>query len=107
MGGLQRLQSLDGTQIEESASARADGGRESSDLSGIEGALPSRMTPAELKARTFQFSLDCYRLARPWFREHETRHVAQQLVRASSSVAQTTAQPASADRTLNSPRKLA
>lgn len=45
------------------------------------------MTPAELKARTFHFSLDCYRLARPWFREHETRHVAQQLVRASSSVA--------------------
>jgi four helix bundle protein len=45
------------------------------------------MTPAELKARTFQFSLDSYRLAKAWFREYETRHVAQQLVRASSSVA--------------------
>jgi len=45
------------------------------------------MTPTELKARTFQFSLQSYRLAKPWFKEQETRHVAHQLVRASSSVA--------------------
>ena len=31
--------------------------------------------------------MDSYRLAKPWFREAETRQVAQQLARASSSVA--------------------
>jgi four helix bundle protein len=45
------------------------------------------MTPDELKERTFRFALDCYGLARPWFREPDTRHLAGQLVRSSSSVA--------------------
>ena len=45
------------------------------------------MNPKELQERTFQFALSAYAFARPLLRSIETQHVAQQLIRASSSVA--------------------
>src|SRR5262245_50812197 len=45
------------------------------------------MNPKELQERTFQFALGAYEFARPMLRSAETRHVGQQLIRASSSVA--------------------
>jgi four helix bundle protein len=45
------------------------------------------MTPQELRDRTFEFALQTYRFAKPLLRNIETRHVASQIIRASSSVA--------------------
>jgi four helix bundle protein len=45
------------------------------------------MTPQELQDRTFQFAVDVFNVVRPLFRNCETRHVADQLVRASTSAA--------------------
>jgi len=45
------------------------------------------MTPDELKERTLDFSLSAYRFIKPMFAQVDTRHVAQQLFRSSTSVA--------------------
>jgi four helix bundle protein len=45
------------------------------------------MTPRELQERTFQFALSTYDFAKPLLRPIETRHISQQLIRASTSVA--------------------
>jgi four helix bundle protein len=45
------------------------------------------MTPQELQKRTFQFAVDVFNFARPLLRNVETRRVADQLVRAGTSVA--------------------
>jgi four helix bundle protein len=45
------------------------------------------MTQRELQERTLVFAVAVFRFARPLFRDADSRHVAQQLVRASSSVA--------------------
>ena len=45
------------------------------------------MTPEELRKRTFDFALAVYRLAIGWLRSPERKHIAQQLIRASASVA--------------------
>jgi four helix bundle protein len=49
-------------------------------------ALPA-VTPQELQERTMAFAVAVYRFVRPWFRTAETRHVAAQLLRSSTSVA--------------------
>jgi len=45
------------------------------------------MTPEELQERTLAFALSVYRFVRPLLRDPTTRHVAQQLFRASTSLA--------------------
>jgi four helix bundle protein len=45
------------------------------------------MTQRELQERTLVFALAVFRFVRPLFRDADTRHIAQQLVRASSSAA--------------------
>jgi four helix bundle protein len=45
------------------------------------------MTPHELQDRTFEFSVRTYKFARPLFRNAETRHLGNQLVRAATSAA--------------------
>jgi four helix bundle protein len=45
------------------------------------------MTPAELQERTLTFAIKAFKFARPLFRDPETRHIAQQLVRSSTGVA--------------------
>ena len=45
------------------------------------------MTSQELQERTLAFSLAVYQFIRPLFRDADTRHIAQQLVRCSASVA--------------------
>ncbi len=45
------------------------------------------MTPEELQERTFTFSLQVHRCARPLLKNPEARHPAQQLIRAATSVA--------------------
>jgi len=45
------------------------------------------MTPDELKERTLECSLSAYRFIKPMFGQVDTRHVAQQLFRSSTSVA--------------------
>jgi four helix bundle protein len=55
--------------------------------SGTKRALCRVVTQQELQERTFAFSLAVYRFVRPLFHDAETRHVAQQLVRCSTSVA--------------------
>ena len=45
------------------------------------------MTPQELQQRTFDFGLDAYQFARPLLRHIESRHIANQLIRAATSVA--------------------
>jgi four helix bundle protein len=45
------------------------------------------VTPAELQRRTLNFSVAVYQLARPLLRAPDTRHLAQQLLRAATSVA--------------------
>jgi four helix bundle protein len=50
-------------------------------------ALATSMAPKEFQERTFQFALSAYEFARPMLRTVETKHIAQQLIRASSSVA--------------------
>ena len=45
------------------------------------------MKPRELQERTFQFALSAYDFAKPLLLPIETRHISQQLIRASTSVA--------------------
>ena len=45
------------------------------------------MTPQELQERTLEFALSVHRLIRPWWKEADTRHVALQLFRCSTSLA--------------------
>jgi four helix bundle protein len=45
------------------------------------------MTPQELQQRTLRFAVAVFRFVRPLMREPDSRHVAQQLFRAASSVA--------------------
>jgi four helix bundle protein len=49
--------------------------------------VPDHMTPKELQRRTLTFSVAVYRLVRPMFQPADTRHIAQQLVKAGTSVA--------------------
>jgi four helix bundle protein len=45
------------------------------------------VTPEELQERTLAFALAVYEFVRPLFREPDTRHIAQQLLRCSAAVA--------------------
>jgi four helix bundle protein len=45
------------------------------------------VTPAQLQERTFVFALQVYRYARPMLGRPDSRHIAQQLIRAATSVA--------------------
>jgi four helix bundle protein len=45
------------------------------------------VTPDELRERTLVFSLAIYRFVRPLFRDPDTRHLAEQLLRCATSVA--------------------
>ena len=56
-------------------------------MRGVRRAVSAGMTPDELKERTLEFSLSAYRFIKPMFGQVDTRHVAQQLFRSSTSVA--------------------
>jgi four helix bundle protein len=55
--------------------------------SGITVAAEDNMTPQELRDRTMALALAVFRLTRPLMREPSSRHVANQMFRAATSVA--------------------